>query len=84
MHAARCPEDSIAMPEKEQAANDWKSILNARAKELAPGGRFVCVNFSKNANGYFLGQTDVGASMWDSFQSSWDELKTQGLIDEGM
>jgi len=84
MHAARCPEDSIAMPEKEQAARDWKNILHARARELAPGGRFVCVNFSKNKNGYFLGQTDVGASMWDSFQSSWDELKTQGLIDEGM
>jgi SAM-dependent methyltransferase len=68
MHAARCIESPI--PEKKQAAEDWKAILKARAKELRPGGRFVCVNFCKNSNGHFLGQTDVGASMWDSFQSS--------------
>ena len=80
MHAARCPESPT--PEKEQAASDWRSILKARAKELVPGGRFTCVNFSKNSNGYFLGQTDVGESMWDSFQSSWDQLKTDGVIDE--
>lgn len=30
---------------------------------------------------YFFGR-DVGESMWDSFQSSWDRLKEQGLIDE--
>jgi hypothetical protein len=80
MHAARC--DESPLPEKEQAAADWKAILKARAKELVPGGRFVCVNFSKNSDGYFLGQTDAGASMWDSFQSSWDQLKQQGLINE--
>mmetsp|Transcript_26485 Transcript_26485/g.63550 ORF Transcript_26485/g.63550 Transcript_26485/m.63550 type:complete len:416 (+) Transcript_26485:127-1374(+) len=80
MHAARC--DESPLPEKEQAAADWKAILKARAKELVPGGRFVCVNFCKDANGHFLGQTDVGVSMWDSFQSSWDQLKEQGLIDE--
>jgi hypothetical protein len=34
MHAARCPESPT--PEKEQAAKDWKSILEARAKELVP------------------------------------------------
>ena len=80
MHAARCPESP--QPEKEQAAKDWKSILEARSKELVPGGRFVCVNFCKNSDGQFLGQTDAGASMWDSFQSSWDQLKEQNLIDE--
>ena len=80
MHAARCP---ISPPaEKTQAAQDWKSILQARAKELIPGGRFVCVNFSKNGDGYFLGQTDAGESMWDSFQTAWDKLKEQNLIDE--
>mmetsp|Transcript_34442 Transcript_34442/g.72501 ORF Transcript_34442/g.72501 Transcript_34442/m.72501 type:complete len:353 (+) Transcript_34442:876-1934(+) len=80
MHAARC--DKSPAPEKEQAAKDWKAILEARAKELVPGGRFVCVNFCKNSDGYFLGQTDVGESMWDSFQWSWDQLMEQGLIDE--
>ena len=43
MHAARCV--TSPLPEKEQAAEDWKAILKARAKELVPGGRFVCVNF---------------------------------------
>lgn len=80
MHAARCEQSPL--PEKEQAASDWKSILKARSKELVSGGRFVCVNFCKDSNGYFLGQTDVGTSMWDSFQTSWDQLKEQGLIDE--
>ncbi len=80
MHAARCPEAPVA--EKEQAAEDWRSILKARAKELVPGGRFVCANFCVSKEGYFLGQTDVGASMWDSFQESWDKLKANGLIDE--
>lgn len=80
MHSARCNESP--KPEMEQAAADWKSILKARAKELAPGGRFVCVNFCKSSEGYFLGQTERGVSMWDSFQSSWDQLKEQGLIDE--
>ena len=80
MHAARCAETPL--PEKKQASLDWKNILKARAKELVPGGRFVCVNFCKNADGYFLGQTDVGVSMWDSFQEAWDMLKEQKLITE--
>jgi SAM-dependent methyltransferase len=81
MHAARCSTPPI--PEKEQAASDWKSILKSRAKELVPGGRFVCVNFCKDTKGQFLGQTDVGVSMWDSFQTAWDQLKNdQQLIDE--
>ncbi len=80
MHAARC--DTSPLPEKEQAAEDWKAILKAREKELVTGGRFVCVNFCKDSKGQFLGQTDVGESMWDSFQSSWDKLKEQDLIDE--
>ncbi len=80
MHAARCPEAPIK--EKQQAAKDWKSILDARSKELVPGGRFVCANFCVSKDGYFLGQTDVGESMWDSFQSCWDKLREDGLIDE--
>jgi hypothetical protein len=80
MHSALC--DTPPAAEKLQAAEDWKSILLARSKELVPGGRFVCVNFSKDSNGYFLGQTDVGTSMWDSFQTSWDKLKDDGIIDE--
>eukprot|EP00928_Gymnodinium_smaydae_P033327 TRINITY_DN23903_c0_g1_i1.p1 TRINITY_DN23903_c0_g1~~TRINITY_DN23903_c0_g1_i1.p1 ORF type:complete len:412 (-),score=44.68 TRINITY_DN23903_c0_g1_i1:87-1295(-) len=81
MHAARCP-DGPPQAEKIQAEEDWDCILEARAKELVKGGRFVCVNFCTSKEGYFLGQTDVGESMWDSFQRAWDKLKEQGLIDE--
>jgi len=80
MHAARCP-DGPPSPEKAQAADDWYNILEARSKELAKGGRFVCVNFCVSEEGYFLGQTDVGSSMWDSFQASWDKLASDGVID---
>jgi len=80
MHSARCSTPPQA--EEKQAASDWSSILKARAKELVPGGRFVCVNFCKSSDGYFLGQTDTGESMWDSFQTAWNMLKTQDLINE--
>jgi len=80
MHAARCPE--APKSEKEQATNDWKAILKARSKELVKGGRFVSVNFCVSKEGYFLGQTDNGQSMWDSFETSWNELHKDGIIDD--
>ena len=81
MHSARCP-DGPPEGEKLQANEDWYNILQARSKELTTGGRFVCVNFCVSKEGYFLGQTDVGSSMWDSFQSSWDKLAADGIISE--
>jgi hypothetical protein len=67
----------VASARKEQAARDWKSILQARSG--IPGGRF-CASTLCIQRGY-LGQTD-GASMWDSFQTAWDMLTEQNLIDE--
>ncbi|KAL3937786.1 MAG: hypothetical protein SGARI_001987 [Bacillariaceae sp.] len=80
MHSAQ----SDAPPEAErlQAAQDWKSILEARSKELRKGGRMVIANFCKSKEGYFLGNTDTGASMWESFQTCWDRLAEEALIDE--
>lgn len=81
MHAARCPVPPTE--EKEQAAKDWEAILRARANELVSGGRMVIANFCvSKEEGYFLGQTDVGVSMWDSFQAAWNKLKEDGVIDE--
>mmetsp|Transcript_41952 Transcript_41952/g.47678 ORF Transcript_41952/g.47678 Transcript_41952/m.47678 type:complete len:428 (+) Transcript_41952:57-1340(+) len=84
MHAARRPkDDTTSLPkEKEIAADDWYNILKSRSKELKVGGKFVCVNFCITEEGYFLGQTDVGASMWDSFQTAWNLLSEKKLIDE--
>mmetsp|Transcript_26872 Transcript_26872/g.58984 ORF Transcript_26872/g.58984 Transcript_26872/m.58984 type:complete len:433 (+) Transcript_26872:170-1468(+) len=81
MHAARCP-DGPPNAEKLQAESDWYKILQARSRELSKGGRFVCVNFCVSEEGYFLGQTDVGSSMWDSFEHSWNKLAATNTINE--
>ena len=80
MHCAQLSEPPEA--ERLQAQQDWLSILQARANELRPGGRMVIANFCKSKDGFFLGNTDVGANMWESFQTSWNKLKEDGLIDE--
>jgi hypothetical protein len=80
MHAAQS--DTPPEAERLQAAQDWRSILQARSKELRGGGRMVIANFCKSKQGYFLGNTDVGASMWESFQKCWDRLHEEGVIDE--
>lgn len=81
MHAGQC-ENGEAEAERLQASEDWKSILMARSKELRTGGRMIIVNFCKTEDGYYLGNTGEGVSMWDSFQQSWDRLAEEGLIDE--
>ncbi|VEU38650.1 unnamed protein product [Pseudo-nitzschia multistriata] len=81
MHAARCL-DGPPEAEKLQAESDWYKILTARSRELSPGGRFICVNFCVSKEGYFLGQTDVGSSMWDSFAYAWNKLAQDGIINE--
>ena len=74
MHVARTIDGIPPPAEQQQAAEDWSAILQARAQELTVGGRFVCVNFGVSQEGYFLGQTDQGVSMWDSFQYAWNQL----------
>lgn len=81
MHSVQCA-DKADLLENAQAAKDWKSILEARAKEMKPGARIVLVNFCCSKEGYYLGHTDTGASMWESFAHSWKKLHDQGLIDE--
>jgi len=74
MHSARSVDGPPPQAEQKQAEQDWYNILCARSKELTKGGRFVCVNFCVSKEGYFLGQTDTGVSMWDSFQIAWNKL----------
>ena len=56
-----------------QAAADWERILLARAAELAPGGRFICLNFGIDEKGRYLGHTG-GHSMFDKFTQHWRSL----------
>ena len=62
-----------------QAAQDWESILLARAAELIPGGRFICFNFGIDENGHFLGNTG-GVHMFNTFHKHWKALYDNGTI----
>ena len=62
-----------------QAAADWERILLARATELAPGGRFICLNFGIDEKGRYLGHTG-GQSMFDNFNRHWRALRDEGRI----
>jgi hypothetical protein len=61
----------------EQGRRDWETILLRRARELAPGGRLVLVNFGKDEAGRHLGNTgDV--NMFDTFNALWRRFAAEG------
>jgi len=62
-----------------QAAADWETILLARARELAPGGRLVFANFCVDASGHYLGWTG-GRNMHETFAKHWRGLRDAGAI----
>lgn len=63
----------------QQAAMDWERILLSRAAELAPKGRFICLNFGIDAKGRYLGHTD-GGCMFARFTYHWRRLMEAGEI----
>ncbi len=64
-----------------QAAEDWETILAARARELKPGGKLVVANFCVDGQGRYLGNTG-GVNMFDTFAKHWRALWTAGRIGE--
>lgn len=64
-----------------QAAEDWETILLARAKELKAGGKLVVANFCIDPQGRYLGSTG-GVNMFDAFARHWRDLWTSGRIGE--
>ncbi len=63
----------------EQGRKDWETILLARARELAPGGRLVLVNFCRDEQGRYLGHTD-GINMFETFNDLWRAMLEEGAI----
>src|SRR5581483_3771417 len=63
----------------EQGRRDWDAILLRRARELAPGGRLVLVNFGKDEAGRYLGNTG-GVNMFDTFNALWRRFATDRVI----
>ncbi|MGI9406452.1 MAG: SAM-dependent methyltransferase [Hyphomicrobiaceae bacterium] len=63
----------------ERAASDWQNILLARAAELRPGGRLVILNFGKDEEGRYLGNTG-GVNMFNTFDRLWKDMAAEGRI----
>ncbi len=65
----------------QQGRTDWETILLNRARELRPGGRMVLVNFCRDAEGRYLGNTG-GVNMFDTFNEIWQSFLADGRIRE--
>lgn len=62
-----------------QGARDWQTILLNRAREMAPGGRLVLMNFGVDEQGRYLGNTG-GINMFDRFNENWQQFLADGVI----
>jgi hypothetical protein len=65
---------------EQQAHRDWRQILLHRARELKPGGKLVLINFARDEQGRYLGNTG-GVNMFDTFNEIWLEFVDSGRID---
>ena len=62
-----------------QARRDWQQILLHRAAELKPGGKLVLINFARDEQGRYLGNTG-GVNMFDTFNEIWISFLEQQRI----
>ena len=65
----------------EHAAQDWRTILLCRAREMKRGARLVLVNFCRDESGRYLGNTG-GVNMFDTFNQIWRDFVAAGRITE--
>lgn len=64
-----------------QAHADWRKILLNRARELKPGGKLVLINFARDEQGYYLGNTG-GINMFDTFNQIWRSFLAEKRISQ--
>jgi len=62
-----------------QAHRDWRQILLRRAAELKPGGKLILINFARDNEGRYLGNTG-GVNMFDTFNLIWQSFLEQNRI----
>jgi len=65
----------------DQARSDWQTILLHRARELKRDGKLVLVNFCRDENGHYLGNTG-GVNMFAHFNSIWQSFVNDGVVTE--
>ena len=63
----------------EQGKKDWETILLRRASELKTGGKLVFLNFCRDENGNYLGNTK-GVNMFGNFAQNWKDFFERGRI----
>lgn len=66
---------------QQQAQSDWQAILLHRARELVSGGKLVLVNFCRDEEGRYLGNT-TGVNMFDLMNTIWQSFADDGVITE--
>jgi hypothetical protein len=64
-----------------RGADDWRSFLLHRTRELAPRGFLALFNFGIDEEGRYLGHTG-GVSMFDTFDEIWRAMVGEGTITE--
>ena len=67
----------------EHGKKDWETILLHRAHELKKGGQLVLLNFCRDENGKYLGNT-TGVNMFTNFADIWQDFLDQGRIREAV
>ena len=63
----------------EQGKKDWETILLHRARELKTGGKLVFLNFCRDENGKYLGNTKA-VNMFGNFSQNWKDFFDQRRI----
>jgi len=76
LHSAASEDPTAVKAYMAQADTDWRQILEARGRELKPGGRIIIANFAKDVEGQFLGKTHRTQSMHHNFADIWSGLVT--------
>ncbi|EEF32723.1 Jasmonate O-methyltransferase, putative [Ricinus communis] len=71
---------AVAKAYQSQFQRDFSSFLHARSKEVVPGGRMVLTFSGRNLADP---SPDSSCLLWDYLGQAFQDLVTQGLIEEG-
>jgi len=76
LHSAASEDAAAVEAYRAMADVNWRQIIEARGRELKPGGRMIIANFAKDDEGQYLGTTHRTQSMHHNFADIWKGLVT--------